>query len=118
MTEVDTETFLRIYTILMQFLVVESIVVWLIFSFGAPWYKYQAGWTIWGLLGSIAVIFVVFVLRQVFGEFPFRRELVLITLSLLPLALGLVGISVICARRKRIERRKLIEFEKEMKNPE
>ncbi len=114
----DSETYIKIYMIFMQILAVEALIVWIMFSFGAPWYKYQAGWTIWGLLGSITLILSVFVLRVIFGEFPFRRELATITLLLLPIALGSVGISIYCTRRKQIQIKKLAEFEKAVKEGE
>lgn len=109
----DNGTFVATYIVLVQVGFWLTAALLIFYTAIAPWYKYAAGRYIWGLLLAIFFVLSVSMVRLVFGEFPFRRELALGTFGGFLVAELLVGIGIYRAQIKHYHKNKFIKEFKE-----
>lgn len=102
----DNETYLVVSRVVFLIGFVVSGLVWLFYTIVAPWYKVAAGRYIWSLLLAIFLVLSVSVVRLVFGDFPFRREIAIgafvgFLIALLSVGIGIYRAQIASCRKKR-----------------
>lgn len=86
-------------TLLIAFVLVETIAIILVWSTRSPWWKYEAGQAIMALLGAQALILILALSTRLFGnDYPGRGILYFVGYMALVIVMAGVGATILRAQ--------------------
>lgn len=89
-----TETYIAIYSVLVQSAFWLSLATWVGYTTLAPWTKYSMGKLMWLMLFTITLVLSVPVMYVLIGGFPLRYELSIIFMGLFNVTMVILAYGV------------------------